>query len=399
MLRIRGHWYAALAWGTLLLFAAGAGAQTWTIETIDGRKFDVSRFEIDRNGQVVGAELSDPLHVSDLLHIDSVRSPTTAANGVEIVLTDGGRLRATTVQLEGEHLLLSESEFSGPLPVDRVSGLIWQPHDRVARALAQPLGDSDQVIVFAEESPVVVVGVVESLSPVGVAIRYQNRLVEFPLDQVMALIWAAISQQALPTDRATITTTHGNRLVGQLRGWRENAVAFELTGGLSLTLPESQVADVDFVTDRLAFVSDWTPVDVEQRSWFAPARPWRKDTSITGGPISFRDPATGQLTVYSRGLGVQSYTRLVYRNDSGYDRLLAIVGIDAAAEGRGDCDMAIVGDGVRLWQARVTGNDPPLSIDIDIRNVRQLELVVEPGHQFDLSDHANWANVRLLKSR
>ena len=382
-----------------LVIYSNVHAQQWTLETIDGRTIRVDRIELDATGQVKSSNISGQLHLSDLYRVDSGRAVQASAGSVEIMLAGGGRLHAASVWLDGEQLAFDGSELTGPLPVESVNGLVWQPHDRISRALAQPLGDSDQLIVAADEAPVVVVGVVQSLTSTGVVIQYQNRELEFPLDRLMGIVWADISRAATGSHRATVRTMGGNQVGGYVTAWSGENLTIQTTAGYEVSIPVERISSIDFQSDRLAFLSDWQPTNVEQKSWFAPPRDWRRNLNVAGEPITLFDPSTGKRLVFARGIGVQAYTRLVYSNDSMFDRLLATVGIDASTMGRGDCEMSVVGDGVRLWEARVRGNDPPLPIDVDIRGVRQLELVVEPGQQFDLSDHANWADIRLLKSR
>ena len=72
--------------------------------------------------------------------------------------------------------------------------------------------------------------------------------------------------------------------------------------------------------------------------------------------------------------------------------------MDAETRGRGDCRFIVQGDGVELWSQRIRGSDDPQPLDVDITNVRQIALIVEPGEQLDLADHANWAAVRLLQT-
>ena len=74
-----------------------------------------------------------------------------------------------------------------------------------------------------------------------------------------------------------------------------------------------------------------------------------------------------------------------------------MIGIDDETNGRGDCIFLVLGDGKELFRARVTGTDEPRRIGVDIRGVRQVTLVVEPGEDLDLADHADWCDARMLK--
>ena len=78
--------------------------------------------------------------------------------------------------------------------------------------------------------------------------------------------------------------------------------------------------------------------------------------------------------------------------------MVATVGIDAETEGRGDCVMRVEGDGIALWSQRIRGDDNAVEIDVDISGIREVALIVDPGEQFDLADHADWAEARFLKT-
>ena len=104
------------------------------------------------------------------------------------------------------------------------------------------------------------------------------------------------------------------------------------------------------------------------------------------------------ITTFNSGIGIQSYSRLAFSNESGFTRFLATVGIDAETEGRGDCVMRVEGDGISLWSARVRGGEVAVDVDVSIEGISEVVLIVEPGEQFDLADHADWAKARFLKS-
>ena len=60
--------------------------------------------------------------------------------------------------------------------------------------------------------------------------------------------------------------------------------------------------------------------------------------------------------------------------------------------------MRVEGDGITLWSRRIRGSDTAIDLDIDISGIRQIALIVAPGEQFDLADHADWAQARFLKT-
>jgi hypothetical protein len=125
-------------------------------------------------------------------------------------------------------------------------------------------------------------------------------------------------------------------------------------------------------------------------------RSWQADRNVQGQQLTLRN-GDNQILEFSKGLGTQAFTQLDFSNDKDYKHFKAIIGIDSATNGRGDCRMAIRGDGVELWSSRVKGSDPPQDVDIEISNFKIISLIVYAGEAFDLADHANWCNARFVK--
>ena len=95
---------------------------------------------------------------------------------------------------------------------------------------------------------------------------------------------------------------------------------------------------------------------------------------------------------------MQSWSRIEFANDKGYTRLQATVGIDAETRGRGDCVVEVVSDGITIWSKRITAKADPVEVDVDVSGMDAIVLVVDPGEEFDLGDHVDWANARFVKT-
>ena len=100
-----------------------------------------------------------------------------------------------------------------------------------------------------------------------------------------------------------------------------------------------------------------------------------------------------------KGIGTQSFSRLSFANTNEFDRFRAVVGIDAETGGRGDCQMVVQGDGIELWSKRVKAAEDPIQVDLDIAGIKEIALIVNPGEDFDLGDHADWGDARFLKTK
>ena len=77
--------------------------------------------------------------------------------------------------------------------------------------------------------------------------------------------------------------------------------------------------------------------------------------------------------------------------------MTALVGIDSRLQGGGNVVLVIRGDNRELFRQAVSGQQPPLELDLNIENVRRLEILVDFGETLDVADHLNLCNARVIK--
>ena len=59
----------------------------------------------------------------------------------------------------------------------------------------------------------------------------------------------------------------------------------------------------------------------------------------------------------------------------------------------------MLADGQPVFTQRMQGSDPPRDIQVPMEGVEQVTLLVEPGAELDLADHADWCDVRFVRNR
>ncbi|NUQ48647.1 MAG: NPCBM/NEW2 domain-containing protein [Phycisphaerae bacterium] len=152
------------------------------------------------------------------------------------------------------------------------------------------------------------------------------------------------------------------------------------------------VARIDCAGDRLTFLSDLRPTRYEFTPLFHKRWAFASDRSLLGGPLRL-----GGRT-YSRGVAMRSRAVLTYSVAGEFRQFAAAVGISDEMEQRGRADVAVIGDGRTLWDARdLRGGQPPREVLIDVSGVQELTLVVDYGGDLDLADHVIWALARLIR--
>lgn len=116
------------------------------------------------------------------------------------------------------------------------------------------------------------------------------------------------------------------------------------------------------------------------------------DRSTRGLPLSIAGKR------YRRGIGTHAESDIVFRLYGLYRKFVAEVGVDDETEGKGSIVFEVYGDGKLLWSSGIVrGGDSPRKVEVDIVGVKELRLHVgNAGDNIDY-DHADWADVRVIR--
>jgi hypothetical protein len=161
-------------------------------------------------------------------------------------------------------------------------------------------------------------------------------------------------------------------------------------GGVKVV--RDHVQEIEFLGDHMAHLSDFDPIDVEQRALLGKATPWRRDGMALGGPLRL-----GSETC-ERGIGTIAYTKLEYVLGGRWETFYARCGIDDAAGSEGDAVFRVLGDGKVLAEVRRRKGDRPETVRVDVKGIDRLVLETEPGDSY-VSDFCDWADARVFSAR
>ena len=158
-----------------------------------------------------------------------------------------------------------------------------------------------------------------------------------------------------------------------------DAVALRVTG-VEPPLPRGRVYLSDL---RYTYATNgFGPVELDTTNG--------EDAALDGTPIRLRG------AVYEKGLGVHGPSLIRYRLGRACSRFSADIGIDDDQAGTGSAQFEVWADGERLFRSgTLTGESPQRSLNIDVRDKRELRLFVGIGGDTDAHDHAVWASARL----
>ncbi len=139
-----------------------------------------------------------------------------------------------------------------------------------------------------------------------------------------------------------------------------------------------------------------------------PAVIWLDDLDLSRMAQEVQRPRAGQsfsgdtLSIggvkFARGIGSHAKSSLSLELQGKAQRFLAQVGVDEGKKTHaGSVEFLVIGDGKTLWKSGVmTGGERAKAVDVDLAGVKTLELrVSDAGDGID-SDHADWADAKIL---
>ncbi len=368
------------------------------ITLLDGKTFAAADLKVEK-GVLSGGDLPVAVTLDDVRLITI--GPTAPLLPLEkpaivVDLAGGGSLGAKQVTIADDQCTIAWT-LGEPVKVaiDAVRAIRFQPgvvSDEFTKSLAAPAADLDRIFVKIEGKIDSVTGLVNKLTETEISVELDGQTRNLPRDRVFGVVVALAAPEArLP--RCTFYLRDGSILGGDLVSLASGKAQIQIAGGSQVEVPWEAVQRVVVRSSRVLYLSDLKPSLVKQQAFVTLPRPWQKDRSVTGRTLTL-----GSRT-FEKGIGVQSQAELTFDAPDDFDLLAATIGIDADAAGKGDCLFEVHVDGQRLFSERVRGSEEPRDIQIPIARGKQITLVVLPGADLDLADHADWADVRLMKNK
>jgi NPCBM/NEW2 domain len=212
--------------------------------------------------------------------------------------------------------------------------------------------------------------------------------------------------------KASIQGRSGLRVSAAHVELKDSLLELTTAAGIKITWPLNDVSLADFSAGKLMYLSDIEPASANATPFVglppsatlaAEYGKPRRDKSAFGGPLSLLmkegDSAAAQTATrtFPKGLALRSRSEIVYRLPAGFQRFIAIAGIDPATTATGNVRLAILGDDRVLLETEVTGDQPPQPIQLDIANVKRLKIVVDYGQNVDTGDWLNLCDARIAK--
>lgn len=331
----------------------------------------------------------------------SFESPARSPQGsIVFLLSDGGRLHGELVG-DAPEAVMTRTVLGDAVPIafDRLAAIQFvRGGDALAKAeelfesaMQARMPAQDVLITRGPEDTKSLRGRLETLDAQSGSFAFGDRPRSFQTDKIYAIVFAtgANKPAVFPV---TVELSDGSVVSGAIERADAESLKVATSVGPAVEMKVGEVMSLRVRSPRVVYVSDLTPS--AERTEGMLHRPWpvRKDRSVSAAPLSMAG------RVFDKGLGVHSKTELDYSVGGAYESLVATIGIDDVVRPSGSVFFRVLGDGKVLFDSGVlTGQDAPRDVKVGVEGVNTLTLIVDYGDGLDLSDHADWGGVRLLK--
>jgi hypothetical protein len=318
--------------------------------------------------------------------------PVPLAGRFALQLADGDRIGGEPVGVKGEQLLwknpvVGETEISMRL----LAGLT-KPDGAIRDETRK-----DDVVTMSNGDTVH--GTVADFSATKITLQTDAGPAEIPLDSLSSIAFATTAAGGRDKPGFRVRLDDGSCLLGS-----------DLTAdgaAIQLTLPAKGGArPVDFAhvtgIEQVNGPISWLSSRVPSQSIYVPylgsgqAYPARMNANYAGQPIFFKDRQ------YLRGIGVHSYSKLVFPLDGkSYTAFRTRYAIDPDARG-GVADVTVrikLDDKVVHERDHFRAGELSPAVVVDLDGAKSLTLEVDFGANMDAEDRLNWIEPALLKVR
>lgn len=396
--------FAVLSWisGSVVIAAE--------FTTVAGRtlKGQPTKFE---NGVVSfsTAEGMESIPLKDLLAINFGGKLIPADKYELLELTDGSRLRISSVKIPGKSIAPTFINPSGePKPptvtlslantFTLLRGAESSTNRDAWKKLVDGRGKRDLFVSRSTDGVLSVLpGTVIDGTTEGDAVNFEREDGQRTVLQLRratgGIVFNPPLQGVIAPTIGQAFDVFGNELFIQSMTFNGNGLTVKTVHGATLAYDSTAaIIRLDFSQGNIAYLSSLDPTVTAPKP--TPGEPYftyLKDRAQDNSPIRLSG------VTYPRGLWVAPDVSLSFKLTADYREFKTIVGIDDGIE-RPDAQVKLVieGDGRKLFDAVVSRKDPPRDLTLDVKGVRELKLSVSAGSLFQ-GNQVTLANARLQK--
>ena len=369
------------------------------ITTLTGKSFSGTITAIN-DGKITGKGFEE-IQLANVVSITTGTTEKPTPGKYAIRLASGGNLQVSEFSVKDSEISIKTEFGEHNLGVASVRAVLLRPlqvGDVVKNAINNPSKNNDQVVAESSSGPRTAKGLVEEIDAEKVAFNYKGKTRTILRSKVIAVVMANLQEKKLKGSIATITFKDSSTATGTIRSLENGKVSIGLLSDTNLKVPLTDIVSIKIRNDRLAWLSDLQPTESEHNTIVAPRRAIAKDRNFDGKPLTLSWVSGKKTKKFARGIVAHSYSRITYAND-GFQRFVAMCGIDSTIGGNGHCKVTIRAEGIKIWSSEIAANTDPKEIDVDINDYKSIEIVIDYGKHLDMGDHVIFGNARMLKTK
>lgn len=392
------------------------GAEAAKLRTLDGQTLEGDLLRISDTEIVLSVKPKPPATEAKVVATPFPRvldldlqgaPPPVDVKHADVELTDGTILHCEKVSLKGKEAelkLISGQEIKIPLAI--VSYILNDAQDSKAREEWQGIlskkGNQDILAVRLSGVLNRIEGTFGDGDPKGESIEFtrdNGKKADINLTKVHGMAFVRKTDADMPDPLCRVHDSTRNVLMAGKVALKEGTYRVTTVAGATIELPRTQVSRLDFSKGKLTYLSDLQPMKEVETVLGEPGRPFRRDKNVDGGPLRLLVQTEPQprSEVYGKGLAIFATTELVYDIGGQYKEFKASLGIDPTIDTGNPVKVLIEGDGRELFFGEIKRRDVRKPVVLDVKNVKQLRIVVSSPTFNDVGNHVNLADAKVSK--
>jgi hypothetical protein len=358
----------------LELPAAGTAARpSMWVELLDGSRL-----------QVAGFTAAEGKSQIQLTTGQTIELPTRAVRSV--------RFRDQSPELAAQWRSIAASQGSGDVLVIRKTS-----SRNVERGGEEPMTVTEQALDQLE-------GTVTEVAEANVRFELDGEKVDVRREKLEGIVYFRPAKREFSAPLCRLVDPAGSSWLLQEVNLTDGEFEATTLCGVSLKLPASAVAKLDFSIGNVALLDELEPdtgggdlaVSLQPAAMsYKFSRVFQVRPRPPLGADAFR--IAGKR--YESGLSLHSPVKLVYRVPEGFRRFHAVAGIDDSIVVPGRFDLVISGDGRELVRQSFAPDEPrqAMPIDLELKGVRRLTIALEAAAGEDIGDQLDLCEARFTR--
>ena len=391
-----------------LLCAAMAALPIWDARSVRGAALKGTLVEWTPKSlvlQTATGRVESPLdQLLELLPQPTVAAPETSAP-IQIELADGSLLTAKSYSVrEGRAAVLSMLDDRAVIPTSMIAwvqlaGLPEALSAEWNRLVAGPR-DADLLLIRKGDTLDYHRGVIRDVSDAEILFEVDGDRLPVKRAKAAGLLYYHPPGRPLPQAVCRLTDAGGSRYAVQTLRVDGGQLIWTTPSGLTGATAQAAVQKIEFSSQRVAYLSDLTPEAASWTPYFAPDkdlpllrafyRP-RQDRGFGDDGLRLGNQS------YRKGLALHSKSSVTYRLPDRFHFLKAFVGIADAVRPRGKVMVVVLADDREIWRQEVSGEQPPVELNLEIGDVRRLTIAVDFAAAPGAGDQLLFCEARVVQ--